>query len=190
LINLTLASALVRGGAIVPAIPLRSLCRRLCSREGDNDDRVENDKFNGIIPMEQVRVSHMTSGGPGGQHVNKTQSKVEVRLHLSSATFISEPVKAQIRSMQASRVNKSDWLIVTSERTKRQVLNQTDCLDKLRTFIRQAEAALRPRPPPSPEVSAALARRRQLATERRLAGKSRRSMDKVSRRGGGSTDWA
>lgn len=52
-----------------------------------------DDKFNGYIPMNQLKVTYSRSSGPGGQNVNCVDTKVDIRFHVSSADWLSEETK-------------------------------------------------------------------------------------------------
>lgn len=58
-------------------------------------------KFNGYIPIKKVDVKYSRSSGPGGQNVNKVDTKVDLRFHVESSTWIPEAVRekmlAQVR---------------------------------------------------------------------------------------------
>lgn len=95
----------------------------------------QDEKFTGYIPMEDLDIKYMKSGGPGGQNVNKVNSKVEVRFHLDSATWIPDWLKERLKEKEKSRINKDGYFVTTSDKTRKQVLNQADCLDKIRTSI-------------------------------------------------------
>ncbi|KAF7243791.1 hypothetical protein EG68_10779 [Paragonimus skrjabini miyazakii] len=54
------------------------------------------DRFQGFIPLDDLQISYSLSSGPGGQHVNKTRSKVEIRFHIPSASWIPENVRSHL----------------------------------------------------------------------------------------------
>ncbi|CAH8861422.1 unnamed protein product [Trichobilharzia szidati] len=54
---------------------------------------INQESFSGYIPLNELQISYMYSGGPGGQHVNKNKTKVEVRFHVPSASWIPEKAK-------------------------------------------------------------------------------------------------
>lgn len=57
-----------------------------------NQPKVDN-KFNGYIPMNQLKITYSRSSGPGGQNVNCVDTKVDIRFHVSSADWLSEETK-------------------------------------------------------------------------------------------------
>lgn len=53
----------------------------------------DDSKFNGYIPMNKIEVKYSRSSGPGGQNVNKVDTKVDLRFHVQSSTWIPEAVR-------------------------------------------------------------------------------------------------
>ena len=54
------------------------------------------DKFTGYIPIEELDITYSRSSGPGGQNVNKVNTKVEVRFNISSASWINDDLKSKL----------------------------------------------------------------------------------------------
>ncbi|KAL3314117.1 Peptidyl-tRNA hydrolase ict1, mitochondrial [Cichlidogyrus casuarinus] len=104
------------------------------------NDHADGSKFCGFIPLEELNISYMTSSGPGGQHVNKTRSKVEIRFNVQKASFVPDHLRELIAKKEAGRINKDGELIVSSDKTRQQILNKADCLERIRQIIRAAEA--------------------------------------------------
>ncbi|ORX57067.1 peptidyl-tRNA hydrolase domain-like protein [Hesseltinella vesiculosa] len=94
------------------------------------------------IPRDQVTASFSRSSGPGGQNVNKVNSKVSLRLQLDRATWI--PPHALQKLKTSPLVNKAGELQTTSDRTRSQGKNLQDCYDKLIQAIKQAVTVNRP----------------------------------------------
>ncbi|TFK04584.1 DAZ-associated protein 2 [Platysternon megacephalum] len=90
------------------------------------------------IPMDCLSISYCRSSGPGGQNVNKVNSKAEVRFHLASADWIAEDVRQKIAVMHKNKINKSGELIINSEVSRYQMKNLADCLQKIRNMITEA----------------------------------------------------
>lgn len=139
------------------------------------------EKFTGFIPPEALQIRYMRSSGPGGQSVNTSNTKVEVRFNLDEADWIPLWIKKQFAEDHKHRINKKNEFVITSEKTRTQLLNQADCLDRIRHFVREAEIKATPKEI-DPEEEARIASRKAKANERRLVEKKRRSM-KNSMRG-------
>ncbi|XP_062976366.1 large ribosomal subunit protein mL62 isoform X1 [Elgaria multicarinata webbii] len=92
------------------------------------------------IPIARLSISYSRSSGPGGQNVNKVNTKAEVRFHLSSADWIAEDVRQKMAVMHRNKVNRAGELIVTSEMSRYQMRNLADCLQKIRDMIAEATA--------------------------------------------------
>ncbi|NXF05746.1 ICT1 hydrolase, partial [Smithornis capensis] len=86
----------------------------------------------------RLTVSYSRSSGPGGQNVNKVNSKAEVRFHLESADWIPEAVRQKMAVMQRNKINRAGELIVTSEESRYQMRNLAICLEKIRTMVTEA----------------------------------------------------
>ncbi|KAG8537682.1 hypothetical protein GDO81_024083, partial [Engystomops pustulosus] len=93
---------------------------------------------------DRLTISYSKSSGPGGQNVNKVNTKAEIRFHLSSADWIPEDVRQKISQQNRNRINREGELIVSSQVSRYQMRNLADCLDKIRTMI--SEANQKPKP--------------------------------------------
>ncbi|XP_021270838.1 peptidyl-tRNA hydrolase ICT1, mitochondrial isoform X2 [Numida meleagris] len=90
------------------------------------------------IPMDRLTVSYSRSSGPGGQNVNKVNTKAEVRFHLASADWIPEAVREKMASMHRNKINRAGELIVNSEESRYQMRNLAICLEKIRVMVTEA----------------------------------------------------
>uniref|UniRef100_A0A8C0BBY9 Large ribosomal subunit protein mL62 n=1 Tax=Buteo japonicus TaxID=224669 RepID=A0A8C0BBY9_9AVES len=86
----------------------------------------------------RLTVSYCRSSGPGGQHVNKVNTKAEVRFHLASADWIPEAVRQKMALMHRNKINRAGELIVNSEESRYQMRNLAICLEKIRTMVTEA----------------------------------------------------
>merc|ERR1719452_472242 len=98
--------------------------------------------------MSELTKTFSCSSGPGGQNVNKVATKVDIRFHVESATWLSTEVKSKLLEKVGSQLTKEGWMVVKSDRTRSQTLNQADALEKLRAAIRFAME------PPKPKFTA------------------------------------
>uniref|UniRef100_A0A182WHD0 18S rRNA aminocarboxypropyltransferase n=1 Tax=Anopheles minimus TaxID=112268 RepID=A0A182WHD0_9DIPT len=135
--------------------------------------------FNGYIPLDKLNISYSRSSGPGGQNVNTVSTKVDLRFHLETATWLSENARNRLAQLQKGRITKDGYLVIKSELTRSQQMNTADALEKLRTFIRQAEQPVTTEP--SAETVERLRRRHEKAARERLAMKRKRSETKAQR---------
>ena len=100
-----------------------------------------------VVPALELRFSFARSGGPGGQNVNKVNSKAVLRWNVKSSASISESIRSRFLVQQRNRVNDEGDLVLTSERYRDQLRNVADCLAKLRDMIRAAATPPRRRIP-------------------------------------------
>merc|ERR1712038_2242033 len=98
----------------------------------------DGEKFDGFIPIDKLDIRYSRSSGAGGQNVNKVNTKVEVRFHVDSMNWLAADVKEKIKHNEASKISNDGYLIVRSERTRKQFLNQADCMEKIREIVRNA----------------------------------------------------
>ncbi|XP_074519565.1 large ribosomal subunit protein mL62 [Halichoeres trimaculatus] len=131
------------------------------------------------IPIDRLTVSYSRSSGPGGQHVNKVSTKAEVRFHVLTAEWIPEDVRQKIFDKNKNRINKAGELLVTSEMSRSQHRNLTDCIQKISAII--AEASIKPYEPTEEEI-ALRASRLEKRDKERLRQKKILSAIKQSRR--------
>ena len=141
--------------------------------------------FSGFIPVDRLDIRYSRSSGPGGQHVNKTNSKVEIRFNVAKADWLPDWIRERLSLRESSRMTSDGFLLVTSDKTKKQILNQADCIDKLRRMI--VEASRLPREPTDEEI-AARERRQKLADLRRLSDRRHHSNIKKNRQAPSATD--
>ncbi len=133
-------------------------------------------------------VSFSRSSGPGGQNVNKVNTKVDMRFNVANAQdWIPLSTLERLKSLNAPRINKRGDFVVTSDRFRTQSANYEDCLDKMIQALQEAN-----KEPSSSEPSAQkLIRMREHQTrekEARHRSKSRLSSLKASRRRPGRDD--
>src|SRR6516165_5828905 len=87
------------------------------------------------IPLDEFTFETSRSGGPGGQNVNKVNSKVQLRWTPAASPSLPEAVKERLLKAVAGRLTRDGELLIASSRTRDQGRNADDCLEKLRDLI-------------------------------------------------------
>ena len=125
------------------------------------------------IPLDEFVFEVSRSGGPGGQNVNKVNSKVQLRWSPAASPSLPGPVKARLLANVAGRLTVEGELLIASTRTRDQGQNRDDCLDKLRELILAALHPPKPRRATRPTLA---------SKKRRVESKQRRSATRRDRK--------
>ncbi|MBX9951800.1 MAG: aminoacyl-tRNA hydrolase [Candidatus Obscuribacterales bacterium] len=89
------------------------------------------------IPDEEFEITFARSGGPGGQNVNKVNSKAVLRWNVAASQSIPFGVRNRFLAKFANRLTSDGSILVTSQKTRDQGQNVEDCREKLREMILQ-----------------------------------------------------
>jgi ribosome-associated protein len=116
------------------------------------------------IPDDELAFVTSRSGGPGGQNVNKVETRVTVRWDLAHSPGLSEEQRARIAERLATRVTKGGFLQVTSQRHRTQAGNREAALER---FAELLAGALREETPRKPTRASRASRARRLEEKRR-----------------------
>ena len=130
------------------------------------------------VPAGAITVRASRASGPGGQHVNKVATRVELRVELGRIEGLDEAARRRLDHLVARRLDADGRLVVTSQLTRTQSLNLEDARAKVRDLIAAALARPTPRRATRPT---------RTSRERRIAGKKQRSVMKRLRARPG--DW-
>jgi ribosome-associated protein len=125
------------------------------------------------IPLSELSFRFSRSSGPGGQHVNKSETRVELLFDVANSPSLTDAQRERVMRRLSNRIDGAGVLHVTSQATRSQKQNRD--LVILR-FTRLMQKALRPRKKRRPT------RPSRAAKERRLREKKRRSEIKKYRR--------
>ena len=125
------------------------------------------------IPAAEVEVRASRSGGPGGQHVNTSSTKVEVRWNLDTTQALSDEEKARVRAKLGDRVDADGTIRVVSSESRSQTRNREIATARLVEIIRGALVVPKKRRPTRPSKA---------SKEKRLREKKIRSEHKKRRR--------
>jgi ribosome-associated protein len=117
------------------------------------------------IDEEELRETFIRSSGPGGQHVNKTSSAVELRFDAAASPSLSPPVRARLLRLAGARATAEGVIIIRAQAHRSQELNRRDARARLFALIARAADAPAPRIATKPG-KAAKARRVDTKTKR------------------------
>jgi len=94
---------------------------------------------NGItIPEHELEITASRAGGPGGQHVNKTSSKITVRWNAKNTSALTDEQKARVLENLSNHLTTEGDLIVHSSTSRSQHQNKEHALKQLAEQIRKA----------------------------------------------------
>ncbi len=105
---------------------------------------------NWTVPASVLRVQFVRGGGPGGQNVNKLNTKAELRVRVADLAFPRPDVEARFRDRFGSRITNDGEILLTSQTGRSQAQNLEDCLARLAEFLRSVLVAPKVRRPTRP----------------------------------------
>ena len=125
-----------------------------------------------VIPDAELETKATRSSGAGGQHVNKTSSRIEISWNVRDSSVLSDDQKQIIQERLASRISGDGVLRIVSSETRSQTQNRERAEARLADLIRRALTPRKKRKP---------TRRPRSADEARLASKKLHSKKKRER---------
>ena len=93
-----------------------------------------------FISESEIQEEFMRSGGPGGQHVNKVSTAVQLRFDITGSKLPQE-VKDRLSRLGGRRVTEQGVLIISARETRSREMNREEALEKLLSLIRKAAEA-------------------------------------------------
>lgn len=106
------------------------------------------------------------AGGPGGQHVNKVETSVQLRFTVDGYSALPWSVRERLRALAGRRLTDDDQILIEASRHRSRERNREDALTRLLDLLRQAAT------PPRPRVATRVPR---ATRERRLSEKKDRA---------------
>lgn len=124
-----------------------------------------------LLPF--VRFKTSRSGGSGGQHVNKVETKVALLFDIDAATSFSEAEKERIKTRLKNRLQADGRIQVNSQETRSQLENKEIALERLSGLLHAALQTTKSRKATKPSKA---------AVQARLDAKRRQALRKINRR--------
>ncbi len=90
------------------------------------------------IPHTEIEIETSRSGGPGGQHVNKTSSRVTLRWNVARSTALSDEQKQICFHRLKTRINVAGELVLHVETFRSQIMNRQRAYERLHELLNEA----------------------------------------------------
>jgi ribosome-associated protein len=126
-----------------------------------------------VIPASELSFRFSRSSGPGGQHVQRSDTRVELLFDVAASPSLSEEQRARVRHRLGGYIDGEGVMRVVSSATRSQLDNREDAVQRFRALIAAALRVHRRRVPTKPSAS---------AREQRLTAKRTRAQVKEMRR--------
>jgi ribosome-associated protein len=126
-----------------------------------------------MLNENELVFTFIRSSGPGGQHVNKVATGVQLKFNVLGSSSLPEDVRWRLLKLAKNRINSDGVLTITAHQFRMQGQNRQDAQDRLVELIRQAAFKPKFRVP---------TRRTRSSRERRLVAKKHRQTIKKARR--------
>ncbi len=121
----------------------------------------------------EIELHFKHSSGPGGQHVNKVATAVQLKLSVGNSPSLPSDVRARLIRLAGRRITRGGILIIEARRFRTQERNREDAIGRLKELIRRAAEKPKTRKKTKPSKA---------AKQRRIEGKKRRGEIKRMRR--------
>ena len=125
------------------------------------------------IPRAELQFRASRAGGPGGQHVNTSSTRIELLWDLTHSAVVSDEIRARLLTKLAARLDAAGMVRVVASNFRSQSQNRDAAAERLAVLVRQALVVPRKRRPTRPTAA---------SREQRLAEKRKRAERKRDRR--------
>jgi ribosome-associated protein len=128
------------------------------------------------IPRSELEARASRAGGAGGQHVNTSSTRVELRWNVAASRALDDRTRARVLHKLATRIDSEGVLRVVASKRRSQLQNREQAEERLVELVRDALAVPKPRRKTKPT---------RASKEKRLESKKRNASRKRDRRVGG-----
>jgi ribosome-associated protein len=129
--------------------------------------------MNAEVLISELSFKAIRSSGPGGQHVNKTASKVEVSFNLETSEALSEIEKERLRTKLSTKISSEGIIMLQCGETRSQHRNKAIVIERLVELLQKNLKVAKPRKKTKPSKG---------AIERRLKSKKENAFKKSNRK--------
>lgn len=132
------------------------------------------------LPYSEFQFEMSRSRGPGGQHVNRTNSAVTLRWNIAESSYLQPEIKQRLLTKLQSKLTVLGEILIRSEGSRDQESNKKECLEKLNELVKNALIVPKKRIKTKPTRS---------SQRKRLETKTKRGEIKHARKKPPSTDF-
>ncbi len=125
------------------------------------------------VPYDELDIKATTGGGPGGQHINKASTRIELRWNVSTSRSLTEEQRARLQNQLRRRIDGNGNIRVVCGAHRSQQRNKDIAIARLNQIVTRALKPVKPRRKTRPS---------RAQREQRLTDKRRRSDIKRQRR--------
>jgi ribosome-associated protein len=106
------------------------------------------------IDSSELEEKFTRASGPGGQHVNTTDSAVQLRFDIAGSPSLPQAVKDRLTILAGSRMTNDGWIVLTAQGERSQEMNRREIRERLFDLIREATIVPKKRRPTKPSRAA------------------------------------
>lgn len=90
------------------------------------------------IPMSEIELSAIRASGPGGQHVNKTSSAIQLRFYIPTSDALSREEKSRLFAYSDNHISENGVVIIKAQNHRSQARNQDEALKRFKDLLKAA----------------------------------------------------